>query len=343
MAFVNLQSVNILQIIFGVQCLFSIVILFPQKNNRRLIHLLFASAALMFFNLLEELKITHEFYLITPSFSLIFGPLFYYFVRQLALNELTQDIALLYHFIPALLSLFFTNYVQLVLALGTISQVAYFALSLKILKIYKKASFDTQSDAFSLQLDWLRNVVVSMVVVSVIDLLRLNLQPVLRLDIASYWYFSMQLAYYFLISYLVVQAIRRPRLFTGLQYYLDQQEKITNKQTDAATIFSEIDQIITSEKLYQQPRFSLNDLSEHTDLSLKELSWAINDGSQLNFCDYINRYRIEEVKAKLASQEHLNLLQTALNAGFNSKSSFNKSFKKLTNMTPREYSKSIKS
>ena len=49
MSIISLLPVNILQLIFCVQCLFSIVILLPQKNNRYLIYLLAASAALMLF------------------------------------------------------------------------------------------------------------------------------------------------------------------------------------------------------------------------------------------------------------------------------------------------------
>jgi len=343
MSIISLLPVNILQLIFCVQCLFSIVILLPQKNNRYLIYLLAASAALMLFNLLEELKVSHDFYLVTPSFSLIFGPLFYFLVRQLALNELTDKSTQLYHFVPALLSLFLTEQVQLVLALGTISQVIYFILSLNLLKLYKKAIFETQSDALSLQLDWLRNFVISMILISLIDLIRLNLQPMLSLYVAHIWYFSMQLLYYLLISYLVIQAIKNPTRFTGLQHYLEQQEHSLNKQLNAKSVFSELDQIITDEKLYRQPRLALSDLAERTGLSLKDISWAINEGCQLSFCDYINGYRVEEIKANLAGEKEVNLLKIGMDAGFNSKSSFNKSFKNQTNMTPSEYLKSIKS
>lgn len=343
MATISLSSVNIIQIIFCIQSLFAIVILFPMQNNRRLIYLLIASVALMAFNLLEELQITNDFYLVTPSFSLLFGPLFYFFIRQLTLNELTTKSLRYYHFVPALSSLLFTQYVQFVIALGTVSQVFYFVLSLKLLNVYKKACFDTRSDALSLQLNWLSNMLIAMIVITLIDLLRLNLQPMLDYTVASYWYFIMQLAFYLLTSYLVVQTIWQPNRFTGLQHYLDQQQQITSEQKNAEVIFAQLDKIIRAEKLYQQPRFSLQDLAQRSGLSSKDISWAINDGCQLNFCDYINRYRIAEVKANLIDNTYKNLLDIAFDAGFNSKSSFNKSFKKQNGITPSQYILSIKS
>ena len=341
MTTIILSPVNLIQIVFCTLFIFSIVILLPKKKNRRLIYLLTASSSLMVFNLLENMGITYKLYLITPSYSLIFGPLFYFLVRQLALNELIGKSGLYYHFLPALLSLLFTQYVQLVLAVGTVSQFIYFAFSLKLLKTYKKVSFDTCSDALSLQIDWLNNVLYAMIAITIVDLLRLNLQPVLNISLANIWYFTMQLAYYLLTSYLVVQAIWQPSRFTGLQYYLDQQEKRISEQKSAGPIFAELDKIILTKKLYQQPKFSLQDLVHYTGMSSKDISWAINDGCQLNFCDYINRHRIEEIKVNLADKVVGNLLDVAFNAGFNSKSSFNKSFKKHVGITPSQYVKSV--
>jgi AraC-like DNA-binding protein len=153
----------------------------------------------------------------------------------------------------------------------------------------------------------------------------------------------MQLAFYLLTSYLIVQAIWQPNRFTGLQFYLDQQQLISSSKKKAQPIFAELDQLVIAEKLYKQPRLSLQDLTQRTGLSLKDISWAINEGCHLNFCDYINRHRIEEIKTKLVDNPSPNLLQIALDAGFNSKSSFNKSFKRQVDMTPSQYLKSIKS
>ena len=60
-----------------------------------------------------------------------------------------------------------------------------------------------------------------------------------------------------------------------------------------------------------------------------------------NFYLYINVYRIHQVKALLndPANKDMTLLDIAYESGFNSKSTFNAIFKKITNMTPTQYRK----
>jgi AraC-like DNA-binding protein len=53
----------------------------------------------------------------------------------------------------------------------------------------------------------------------------------------------------------------------------------------------------------------------------------------------VNGYRIEEFKLRVENPQfqHLTLLGIAYDVGFNSKTAFNRSFKKITGMTPRDY------
>ena len=61
-----------------------------------------------------------------------------------------------------------------------------------------------------------------------------------------------------------------------------------------------------------------------------------------NFNDFVNAYRVEAFKAMLKENKHeqLSLLGIAQECGFNSKATFNRVFKKLTNTSPTEYLKS---
>jgi len=73
------------------------------------------------------------------------------------------------------------------------------------------------------------------------------------------------------------------------------------------------------------------------------LSYVINKGFAKNFNDLINEYRIEEVKSKLAAADDSTLLAVAFDAGFNSKATFNRAFKKFTGLSPKEFQESLKS
>ena len=95
------------------------------------------------------------------------------------------------------------------------------------------------------------------------------------------------------------------------------------------------------EKPYLDPELNLKDLSEKLSMSRAQLSEIVNSGFNKNFNDFINQYRVENVKSMLAAnkQQQLSLLGIAYESGFNSKATFNRVFKKLTNSSPSEYLK----
>ena len=93
---------------------------------------------------------------------------------------------------------------------------------------------------------------------------------------------------------------------------------------------------------YRNPNLSLADLAAQLHLPPHHLSQVINEHCQQNFFDFINTYRIEEVKRQLQRPEtgHLKLEEIGFAAGFNSKSAFNAAFKKNTQTTPSQFRKS---
>lgn len=95
------------------------------------------------------------------------------------------------------------------------------------------------------------------------------------------------------------------------------------------------------DKPYLDSEINLSGLAKHLDLSLHELSELINLGFGENFAQFINRYRIEESKRLLVSAEHahLSMVGIAFEAGFNSKTAFNTTFKKNVGISPSEFQK----
>ena len=94
-----------------------------------------------------------------------------------------------------------------------------------------------------------------------------------------------------------------------------------------------------TEKPWLDPELTLSDLAERVGLNASQLSYLVNNGFDQNFNDFVNQYRVEEVKRKLASSDfqHLSLLGMAFESGFNSKATFNRAFKKLTGHAPSQY------
>jgi AraC-like DNA-binding protein len=121
-------------------------------------------------------------------------------------------------------------------------------------------------------------------------------------------------------------------------------ENFTNaaeKQLDIEPYKQQLSALMLKEKPHLEPQLTLPDLANQMHISLHLLSKVINDGYDKNFHDFINSYRIEEFKTLIVKPKYKNqtILAVALDAGFNSKTAFNRAFKKLTNSTPRDFLK----
>lgn len=100
-----------------------------------------------------------------------------------------------------------------------------------------------------------------------------------------------------------------------------------------------VNNYLRKNRTFTNPNLSLNELAQKLKMQPHLLSKVINDGFNKNFFDFINSYRIEEFKklAKDKRYKHHTFVSLAFEVGFNSKTAFNRSFKKMTNQTPREY------
>ncbi|UWX61550.1 helix-turn-helix domain-containing protein [Chryseobacterium oranimense] len=103
-------------------------------------------------------------------------------------------------------------------------------------------------------------------------------------------------------------------------------------------IKTQLEDIMNRQKPYLDSELNLIRLSELLSVSTHHLSYVINTGFKKNFFQYVNEYRIGYAKRLLKdSQSKLSILGIAYESGFNSKTSFNTTFKKLTGQTPSEY------
>ncbi len=109
----------------------------------------------------------------------------------------------------------------------------------------------------------------------------------------------------------------------------------------AADIRQKLEHCIHTEKPYLNSELTMPLLAEQLKVSVHHLSQVINEQYGLNFSDFINQFRVEEMKARLrdARFHHFKIEQIAFDTGFNSKSTFQAAFKKFTGQTPSAYRK----
>lgn len=93
-------------------------------------------------------------------------------------------------------------------------------------------------------------------------------------------------------------------------------------------------------KIYLDPDLSLEGLASRMKMSKHHLTQLLNERIMKNFYSFINEYRIAEAVDRLNNPAlQVNILSLAFDCGFNSRSSFNSYFKKITGHTPSAYRK----
>lgn len=104
-------------------------------------------------------------------------------------------------------------------------------------------------------------------------------------------------------------------------------------------LVQQIVELMERQRLFLNPELTLSDLAQKTNLSPNTVSHCLNTGLGQSFNDFVNAYRVAEVKRRLADPdaERFTLLGIAYESGFNSKTTFNRIFKEATGLSPKEY------
>lgn len=107
---------------------------------------------------------------------------------------------------------------------------------------------------------------------------------------------------------------------------------------------NKIEDLMERVKIYQDPDLRLEGLADCMKMSSRSVSTLLNGHYQKSFYDFVNHYRVLDAKAQLHAKDsqHKTIQRIFEDAGFNSKTTFNNLFKKLTGITPTEYRKSHK-
>ena len=100
-----------------------------------------------------------------------------------------------------------------------------------------------------------------------------------------------------------------------------------------------LNDLMISKEPYLDSELSLSNRARQLMMTTHQLSYVINAGYDENFYGFINKFRVEKAKRLLLDNEanKFSMLGIAFESGFNSKTSFNTAFKKITGKTPSEF------
>ena len=238
---------------------------------------------------------------------------------------------------------------------GFVSMVFYFSLSLKYYTTYKKVIFQTLSFADRLLFGWVRKYLTAFLLMQILWLMFFLFYPNWGNFKEKWWYylsFSTLMYYIGITGYTNnLKALVPFKIFdsqTDSVFILNdkQEEEIgldEMQNTSTNSLLEEwkikISHIIEKEQLYLNPELTLLDVAQKLDSNQTTISKMINQGFKINFNDYINNYRVQAAIQLIHNGEmkRQTLIGISMDCGFNSKTTFNRCFKKYTGKSPKEY------
>ncbi len=240
---------------------------------------------------------------------------------------------------------------------GLISILGYFALSLRHYRSYRQLSLQVLSYAEAVSHRWIQRYLWVFVALLVLRVLFFIFNPEWGEFGSKFWYyanFSVMLMYISFTGY--THAIRMEDQFwrKGIENQGEWQAQLT-AATEGPTATTEalpdlerwkakLTTCMEQDRLFANPGLTLQEVASVIGANSRVVSSVVNQGFGLNFNDYVNNLRCEAVIALFKADQHQShtLLAIALDSGFNSKSTFNRAFKKYTGLAPKTWLEGIK-
>lgn len=327
-----------------------------KKGNRkqnRLLALLFLSIGIMIGSRVflwnsTSMDIYTTIYVIALDFRFLIAPLSYLYLKSIFKPSYKLKAWDLLHgsvfVIIVILQYFSKNFWlmpwKIFIVVDTLQIVIYLVWSFaefKLIYLLLKPDYFKLDQKF---IRWLQFFIIS-ILLTLALLIAAWLMSFKIIEIENWNYWIARLAAFtnfIFMNTVVYIALKLPDLFISIKHKNGELPEEITKRYKAKLLHH-----MKTNKPYLNPLLSLNSLADEISVSPKHLSQIFNNSFQQNFYQFINSYRIEEVKKKLCkqtgAQNNSNILEIAYEAGFNSKNTFNSAFKKHTGMTPTEFKK----
>lgn len=148
-----------------------------------------------------------------------------------------------------------------------------------------------------------------------------------------------------MVLYVGYAANLQPDVFSGLYRYTNKLFPKYVKSGLTASLSMELREqlsfLFQEEKLYRRNDINLDLVAKKLNTTRHNASQIINEHFEVSFHEFVNQFRIAEAKALLENNKDLNIIDIAYEVGYNNKVTFNKAFKKATQLTPTAYLRQI--
>lgn len=240
---------------------------------------------------------------------------------------------------------------------GLFSLAFYLSRSLRTYNSYRIMTYNSVSFAESVMFKWAKRFLTAFLMLIIIRILFFMINPEWDEFGKKFWYYvSFSVLFYYVSisgytnSILSATSFKdstiNPNADLKLEAdniseteFINNTKEEKNKVQDLDMWKEKIETLMCNDKMYENPQLVISDISSKLGTHSKKVSQVINQGFNMNFNDFINHYRITYFLQKIQGGEHniQTFLSIAFECGFNSKSTFNRAFKRATSLNPKEY------
>lgn len=293
-------------------------------------------------------------------FSFLYGPLLYFYFKRIKTGatlkwldalHLLPTVVLLFLFIP-IYAMSETQKLEIMLGIGKFNESPYGDLVAvgKIISLFIYSYFTyrlfikTREKRTAVQTPlyiWQRNVVVFQILYSMVYSIY---AVVLLNDLRSGFLFNTQLILMSaMVLYVAYVAYANPKVLMGFHLEANFLKYKNSGLTSSYSVElkNQLVNLLEEDKVYRENDINLDGLAQRLGTTRHSASQIINEHFGQNFFELINSYRIKEAMEilKQDTSREKNIIDVAYQVGFNNKVTFNKSFKKINNLTPSQYLK----